>query len=250
MPKLTQTWGIVLQPRKGKAVVAAAREMKVLRTFAVQLSRYKLFFQAFHPSLLNWLPFYWSGFRQTTRFTYVLDDLTDLGRVWHEMSESARGQIKKAQRAGLSVVPCGIEEVYRCECLSYQRQGRTPTHSESLLKRIYHAAKEHDSGACFAVVDPEGTVHSAWLFVWDQNRAYELVGGSDSELRSSGANSLGIWSAIQFVARRSRAYDFTGSMIEGIERFNRNVGARQEPYNYVMKAPTLAQCCLQLAGKL
>src|SRR5262249_48660623 len=154
------------------------------------------------------------------RFTYVLDDLTDLSRVWHGMSDSARGQVKKAQKAGLRVVPCGTEEVYRCECQSFLRQGRRLSHSESLLRSIYQSAKENDSGACFAVVDREGTAYAARLLVWDRHRAYSLVCGADSELRNSGANSLGVWDAIQFVAQRSPAFDFAGSVIESIERFN------------------------------
>jgi hypothetical protein len=250
MPKLTQTWGIVMRPLEGKAVAAATREIKILRAFALQLSGYRIFFQAFHPSLSNWLPFYWSGFRQTTRFTYVIDDLSDLNRVWHGMSESARGQIRKAQRAGLTVVPCGIDDVYRCECQSFLRQGRRPSHSESLLKRIYCSAKENDSAACFAVVDREGTVYSSRLLVWDKHRAYYLVAGVDTGLRGSGANSFGVWSAIQFVAQRSRAFDFAGSVVEGIERFNRNFGATQVPYNFVIKVPVLLHSCLQFAGKL
>jgi hypothetical protein len=250
MPKLTRTWGIVMRPLEGKISAAAARETKILRIFAVELSRYSIFFQAFHPSLSNWLPFYWSGFRQTTRFTYVIDDLSDLSRAWQEMSESARGQVRKAERAGLSAVPCGIEEVYRCECESFLRQGRRPSHSESLLRRVHNSAKENDSAACFAVVDREGMVYSARLLVWDKNRAYNLVAGADTGLRGSGANSLGVWKAIQFVAQRTRGFDFAGSVIESIARFNRNFGAKQVPYNYVIKAPTLAHACLQFAGKL
>jgi hypothetical protein len=156
----------------------------------------------------------------------------------------------KAQRAGLTIVPCGIEEVYRCECLSYLRHERMPPHSEALLKSIYYAAKENDSGACFAVVDREGILYSAVFVVWDRNRAYDLVSGTVTELRNSGANFIGVWDTIQFVAQRSRAFDFAGSVIEGIEHFNRNFGAKQVPYSYVMKTPTLVQACLQFAGKL
>ena len=250
MPKLTRAWGVIMRPLEGKTVVAAARETKILHAFAVQLARYRLFFQAFHPSLTNWLPFYWAGFRQTTRFTYVLDDLTDLGRVWHGISESARGQIRKAERAGLKVAPCSIEEVYRCECQSFLRQGRRPSESQSFLKRIYDCAKENNSAACFGTVDRNGVVHSARLLAWDKNQAYNLVTGTDSTFRDSAANTLGVWSAIQFVAQRSRSFDFAGSIIEGIARFNRNFGAKQVPYNYVMKVPTVAQCCLQFVGKL
>src|SRR5215471_21852385 len=50
MPKLTQTWGVVMRPFEGKPVTVAARETRLLRAFAAQLSRETLFFQAFHPS--------------------------------------------------------------------------------------------------------------------------------------------------------------------------------------------------------
>jgi hypothetical protein len=239
-----------MRPLEGRQVAVASRETKILQAFAVELARHRLFFQAFHPGLANWLPFYWSGFRQTTRFTDVLEDLGDLTQVWRGMDESARRQIKKAEKAGLTVVPCCIDEVYRCECQSFQRQGRKPSHSESLLRTLYGSAKENDSGACFAVVDREGTVYSARLLVWDKNRAYNIVAGADTRLRGSGANSLGVWSAIQFVEPRSRSFDFAGSVIESITRFNRNFGAKQVPYNYVIKAPTLVHCGLQLVGKL
>lgn len=250
MPKLTRAWGVIMRPLDGKTVSASSRETKILRAFAVELSQYTLFFQAFHPCLSNWLPFYWSGFRQTTRFTYVLDDLSDLSRVWQGMSESTRRQIRKAEKAGLTVVQCGIDEVYRCECQSFLRQGRKPTHSESLLSSLYDSAKANNSGACFAVVDRKETVYAARFLVWDKNRAYYLVAGADSELRASGANSLGMWSAIQFAAQRSCAFDFAGSVIESIARFNRSFGAKQVAYNYVIKAPSLVHCGLQLAGKL
>jgi Acetyltransferase (GNAT) domain len=250
MPKLTRAWGVVMRPLEGKPIAAAAREMKILRAFARRLAGYRFFFQACHTSLSNWLPFYWSGFRQTTRFTYLLDGLSDLTRVWNGMSESARGQIRKAEKAGLKVVPCGIDEVYRCECHSFQRQGRRPSHSGLQLRSIYDSAHKNDSGACFAVVDQENTVYSSRLLVWDRNRTYNLAAGADTQLRDSGANSLGVWSAIQFAAQRSCEFDLAGSMIEAIARFNRNFGAKQVPYNYIMKAPALFQCGLQLIGKL
>jgi Acetyltransferase (GNAT) domain len=250
MPKLTRAWGVIMRPLEGKQVAAASRETKILQAFAVKLARCKLFFQAFHSALLNWLPFYWSGFRQTTHFTHVLDDLSDLNRVWHGMSESARGQVRKAEKAGLTVVPCSIDEVYRCERQSFLRQGREPSHRESLLRSVHDSARANGSAACFAIADREGTVYSARLLVWDRNRTYNLVAGADSALRGSAANSLGVWSAIQFAAQRSRAFDFAGSVMEGIARFNRNFGAKQVPYNLVIKAPILVNCYLQFTGKL
>src|SRR5262249_5208637 len=123
-------------------------------------------------------------------------------------------------------------------------------HSESLLRNLHDSARANDSASCFAVVDREGTVHAARLLVWDKDRTYNLIAGADSALRGSAANSLGVWRAIQFAAQRSRAFDFAGSVIEGIARFNRNFGAKQVPYNLVIKAPALVKCYLQFAGKL
>ncbi len=250
MPRLTQTWGVVMPPMTGKPATVEGRQTKILRAFANALSKFRLFFQAFHPALTNWLPFYWAGFRQTTRYTYVIDNLTNLDRVWERMGGSTRGQIQKAQRAGLDFVRCGIEDVYRCEYDSHLRHGNTPAHDERILKNIFEAAQRNDSGACFGMADRSGKLHSAWLLVWDGNRAYQVIGGIADETRGVAANSLGIWRTMQFASERATTYDFTGSMIEGVARFNRGFGAMQVPYNYIIKAPTPMHFCLQLAGKL
>jgi hypothetical protein len=61
------------------------------------------------------------------------------------------------------------------------------------------------------------------------------MGGSDPELRNSGANSLCMWEAIKFASTVTKAFDFEGSMIESVERFFRAFGARQVPYFQISK---------------
>jgi Acetyltransferase (GNAT) domain len=250
MPRLTQTWGVVIRPSEGKGVTTAARENNILKAFAGRLSEIELFFHSFHPSLLNWLPFQWAGFRQTTRFTYLIEDLSDQFRVWNDMADNTRRQIRRAEKSGISVVPCRIEDVYRCEFQSYLRQNRKPPHTEAFLKRLYSATEENGCGTCFAAIDEHENIHSAGFLVWDRKRAYLLVRGSEEQFRSSGASSLLVWHAIQFAATRSRSFDFVGSIVENIERFNRDFGAKQTPYNYLTKLPPLVQCGLQIIGKL
>ena len=46
--------------------------------------------QNFHYSFLNWQPFYWKGYSQTTRYTYVIRDLSDLRTVFSNFSKSKR----------------------------------------------------------------------------------------------------------------------------------------------------------------
>jgi hypothetical protein len=250
MPRLTRMLGVVIRELPGSERKAAARQHVIVGEIAKKLSEYRLFFQAMHPTLVDWRPFYWAGFRQTTRYTFVIDDLTDMEKVWDGLTSNTRKQITKAQKAGLRLVPCGIDDVYRCEQASHSRQGISPRHTPDVLRRIYDAVVEHSSGAAWAVVDQDENVTSAWFIAWDKNRAYGLVGGNDSRARESGAGFLGIWHDIQIAAEQSRSYDFCGSMIEGVGNFNRGFGARPVPYHFIVKAPPALHCALQIAGKL
>ena len=56
------------------------------------------------------------------------------------------------------------------------------------------------------------------------------MGDGHHEDRNSGATSLVMWQAIQFVATVSQVFDFEGSMIEPVERLFRGFVAFQTPY--------------------
>ena len=63
------------------------------------------------------------------------------------------------------------------------------------------------------------------------------MGGSDPDIRSSGANSLCLWEAIKFSKIVTKSFDFEGSMIEPIERFMRAFGSSQTPFFEVSFTP-------------
>jgi hypothetical protein len=78
-------------------------------------------------------------------------------------------------------------------------------------------------------------VHGAAFIVHESKQSYLLMSGMDTQLRSSGAISLLVFEAIRRSATVSGAFDFAGSMIESVERFNRGFGARQQPYLHVRR---------------
>lgn len=249
MPKLTQTWGIVMEPLRGRNVSVTTREMEIQRPFAKHLSGLHFFNQCFHPSLQNWLPFHWNGFMQTTRFTYVLDDLTDLDRLWKGMTHQIRTEVRKAEDQGLVVRCCSASELWEMVMHTFSRQERKVSYSERFLQTICDTALSRNQGACFAAVDTQGRSHSAGLVVWDAQRAYYLVSGANPALRMSGSGSLLAWHIVRFVAQRTRLFDFEGSMLEGVERFFRQFGARQVSYNSILKCPAPAYLYLRYIGK-
>lgn len=250
MPRLTQTLGLVMEPMSGKHSSIATRETELLKTIATELSRQHTFFQAFHPSLQNWLPFYWKGFTQTTRTTYTLTGLKEPRKLWTEIAHSARTEILKAQRRGLLVTACDIDILLQLEAKTFNRQKKPLPHSPDLLRSLYRAAKSRGAGECFAAIDELDRPHAAGFIVWDQKRTYYLVSGGDGFLRRSGATSLLTWHLIQFAAGRSETFDFEGSMLQGVERFFRSFGGHQVNYNCIMKLPLWLHTFLLAAHKL
>ena len=74
--------------------------------------------------------------------------------------------------------------------------------------------------------------------IWDSKSAYLLMSGSDPIYRSSNAKVLLIWEALKYIKCEVglNIFDFEGSMIERITRYNENFGAVQKPYFAISKA--------------
>lgn len=231
MPLLTQTLGIMFRPSSAKYANQLGEQKKLVSELLSQLPRHHYFSQNFHYHFTNWLPLYWQGFQQTTRYTYVIENLSDIDAVWSGMRENIRREIRKARNSGLEVRDdLGLECLVRQNELTFRRQGKALPYPVDLLRRLDERCAYLGCRKMFFAVDPEGSVHAAAYLVWDEKSAYYLLGGGDPELRRSGAAALLMWEAIKFSAGVSRRFDFEGSMLEPVERFFRAFGARQKLY--------------------
>ena len=101
MPILTQKLGPWIRyPEGQKYSTKLEYEKKIFNELIKQIpSKIDLFLQAFDYSITNWLPFYWNGFKQTTRYTYVLDNLHNLDVIKENFSHSKRQNLKKAEKS-------------------------------------------------------------------------------------------------------------------------------------------------------
>jgi hypothetical protein len=250
MPSLTQTMGVVIAPLAGKRVTVQTRETEILGLFADRLVHEPIFIQAFHPSSQNWLPFYWRGFTQTTHYTYVLDELESLDRVWDGLLAHQRTNIRRARKLGLVARECDPETVFAASNATFARQGRKTPYSLEYLTRLYKAARENNAGVCMAVHDGQGKVHAAAFFVWDGKRGYQIAGGHEPALGSSGGAVLLVWTLIEFAASRTAIFDLEGSMTKPVEHSFRAFGAKRVPYNRIVKMPNLLRAALCAIGKV
>ena len=235
MPLLTQHLGPWLHSYAEKTANRLADEKRLMTEIIDRLPPFDSFSQHFHHSISNWLPFYWRGFQQTTRYTYVLEQLRDLDAVWKGMRENIRREVRKATKMVTVRDDLGLDAVYELNRKTFGRQGLAMPYSRELVARIDEGCARHGCRRALFAEDAQGRLHAAAYIVWDEQAAYYLIGGGDPDLRNSGAMSLLLWEAIQFAATVTQTFDFEGSMIEPVERFFRAFGSTQKPYFRVTK---------------
>lgn len=231
-PPLTPFLGPWIRSTGAKQANEYARQKDLMETLIDKLPKHDRYRQAWSPEVTNWLPFYWRGFQQTTRYTYVLTGLSDQEGIWSGLRDNIRREIRRAEnRAGVTVSANGsLDDFLRLNAMTFARKGQRRRYSDDLVRRLDAACAERECRRIFIARDADGRAHAGAYLVWDEHSAYYLMGGIDPEVRGSGAMSLCMWYAIRFAANVAPRFDFEGSMLEPIERFFRSFGAQQLPY--------------------
>lgn len=235
-PPFTQTLGPWLAPRVGKYARQLETEKKLLGELIEMLPPFDFFRQSFSPTLTNWLPFYWAGFEATVRYTYRIEELSDLDRVRSEFQEHVRRGIRKAEGAVEVNNDYPLEDLLLLNERTYARQGVRSPDSPELVRRLDAACAERGARRILGAVDSRGRVHAALYVVWDERTLYALINARDPELQAVGSNTLLYWEAIRLASEVSRVFDFEGSMLEPIEHYFRGFGGRQTPYFSISRA--------------
>lgn len=239
-PPLTPRLGPWFRDMPGKPATKLAREKEAMQAMIDQLPDFDHFIQSWHYGRTNWLPFSWNGFQQTTRYTYLLTDLSDTKKLWADFDNTTRANCKKAEeRFKLQIrddLP--IDDFLALNRMTYARQGMDVPYSDAYVRRLDAACVERGCRKLYIAVDPEGRHHAGNYVVWDENSAYGLMNAGDPALRNSGATTLCLWIGIKHAATVTKRFDFAGSMLEQIERFVRGFGPVQVPYFSIRKTPS------------
>jgi hypothetical protein len=255
-PPYTQTLGPWLAETSGKYARRLEIEKKWLGQLIDALPPFDVFRQCFSTSMTNWLPFYWTGFDATVRYTYRIEDLSDLDRVQSDFQDHVRRCIRKAQQTVEVVDGCPLDDLLRLEAQMYVRQGRRVPQTDDLVRRLDAACAARGARRILGAADAHGRIRAALYVVWDDRTLYALINARDPEFQAVGANTLLYWEAIRLAAEVSRTFDFEGSMLKPVEHYFRGFGGRQVPYFYVMKARARAKPALaawsarQVVGRL
>lgn len=239
-PRLTFTNGIWIKyPPEQNITKRLAYEKDVMNEIIEQIDALKVdyFAQNFSPYITNWLPFYWAGYKQTTRYTQRITEISDPEALWASFpnSTNVRTNIRKAQKKLAVRDDLGLDKLIEIKDMAFARQGLKSSYTYDLVSKVDAACVAHNARKMFFAEDAKGRVHAALYLVWDPDSAYYILGGQDPSLRNSEANSLIIWEAIKFASTVTKVFDFEGSPIERIERFFRSFNPEQTPYYEITK---------------
>ena len=239
MPPYTQTLGYWIDETGAKNTKKYARHKDLITDLINQLPKgYSVDLSLSH-NCSYLFPFKWNGFKIEMAYSYRLEEISDTERLWRELGDNIRREIKKAQKQLTIENDHSIGDLIFMQSKTFERQGRKFKGYPDLLRRLDAALVNHNARQLLCAVDSVGRIHAASYFVFDNNCCYYLIGGGDPELRNSGASSLLMWEGIKFASSVSKSFDFEGSMIEPIERFFRAFGGTPTPYWRVTKMNAL-----------
>lgn len=202
-----------------------------------QLPAYTVFEQKFHHPLQDWLPFYWRGYRQETRYTYRFAKV-DMEVIGKNVSKSFRRNLRRADRIFSVEVSKDVPAFYSLVREVFDIRKESIPFTQHTVEKIFGALHGRDECRIYKATEPEGASASI-MVVWDATTTYYILGGRKGS-NTRGATNLLIWAALEDAAQRGHAFDFEGSMIGGVNRFFRSFGAEMVPYLYVYKYNGLA----------
>jgi hypothetical protein len=237
-------WTISLDARARRA----GTDKRLLQDLATKLPRTDVFRQIICHRVADALPFLWTGFSQTTSYTYRLAPANDPSKTWANLSEIIRRNIKKAGKSLQIEFEPDPERVYRLFALTLARSGKAMPYSLAVLQAAYEAVRVRKRGWLAAAVDEAGQYHAAAFFVGDATSTYYLAGGSDPSHRGSGAPSFLMHDAIARTHSEGRTFDFEGSTIPAVEAFFRKFGGELTPLHSLTKSSRIGWLANTVAG--
>lgn len=222
-------------PENQKYTNKISFEKEVSTQIIASLPKIDSFTQNFIPEFNNWLPFYWKGFKQTTRYTYLLKDITNTDVVFKNFRENIRREIRKAEKQLVVSIHNNIEDLFNLKEQIYKSNNTTYPIPKNILLNAYKHTKANHCGELLKAVDENGNIHSYLFYVWDNTTTYYIHGATNPNFKTSGSMTLLLWQAINNNKHLTKQFNFEGSMVESIERYFRAFGGELTPYYQISK---------------
>lgn len=182
-----------------------------------------------------WLPFYWKGYQQTTRYSYILDTSPDIKELTKGYKPNIRKHIKRAREQFSITESERIDALYEMHQNDLKLKGESILFSQEQLNNLDHQIKTSGHRKILHAIDAQNNIVGAFYLVFDKTYTHYLIGAAQPNARSSGVMSLLMDEAILEAKKRDLTFNFEGSMHENIGRFFSSFGGIPTPYMQISK---------------
>jgi len=244
-PLLTQSNGIFIKyPERQILPDKIAYEKRII--YEVDQSLRKLhidyYNQNHHYSFFNWQPFYWKGYKETVKYTYLIKDTDDIEKVFNNINKRKKQYIKRSEGIYHVYQTSDIEKFYELNKRVFEKKRLKIPYSFDFIKRLDKKLADHENRAIFCIDGKRGDLSYMIYLVFDDISSYLLMSGRSMDDNDPNIKSIAVWEAIKFSASKKLRFDFEGSMVEGIADFFRQFGAEPVPYHNISKAFSAKGC--------
>lgn len=235
---LTQNNGIWIKYPKDQGIISRqSYEEKIVNEICDFIESLKLakYDQQYHYHFTNYLPFFWRYYSEVTKYTYVIDDTSDLEKVRSAYSSKLKNVMRKAEK-NLTIKEIGdLEQFYCVNRMSFDRQQIEIPYTYEFFERLYRACRDRSCAELLSVVDETETVQSVAMIVWDKMSVYYLLNGTNPKYKDNQGNALLIDASIQKAHELKLKFDFEGSVIKNVNHAFREFGGIPKPYFRITK---------------
>jgi hypothetical protein len=236
-PIFTQYWGIMFRPAEANTAKSFEQKRQWVKLILKTLPEIKLFDYNFSPGFDYPLPFFWNSYSVSPRYSNHISLNQSKEELWSNISEKARGHIRKTEKDGVSVtIGHEIDKVIKIfrKAKEEKIKNMTDSHYKAIADIARHYAQK---GMCYTIIarDANGDEVAGTIYFKFRGTTIHFLGTTDPAYKGRGAMSLIIWTAVQKAKDDCHTFDFEGSMIEPIEQFFLSFGSTPIPYLNIKK---------------
>jgi len=123
-PLLVKYLGILSKNSDGNLYQKQSFEKQSSESLMAAFQKHQTYNYSFHPNFTNWLPFYWSGFKCTTKYTYVIKDIKNKESFMNNISSARKRDFKIAQKNNPEIIhDFNVNDCYFMIKKTFNRQG-------------------------------------------------------------------------------------------------------------------------------
>ena len=188
-------------------------------------------------SFQNGLPFQQNGYRQTTRFSYVLENLDDFAAVDKGFNRNVRRNLLKAETRLRVVETDDLDVLFSLSKKTFERRGERVPFSLELLRRVDNSLKINAFRQIWLTENQANGQPVAAIYVaWNAHEAHLLITASEANFEGAASTFPLFETALRFLSGKTRRFDFNGSMTESVAATYRSFGATQRAYSRFFRA--------------